>query len=154
MSEILKQKIRDIVERVAQAMNITCQVEVGEELRDGKIRLLAVVRVPDHAHLLLGKNGQNLQALEHLVRTSVAKESPAVSVTIDINDYKRAKASQVLEIARQAVAKVRSTRRAQALAPMSSYERRVVHMELASMPDIITESIGQDPQRRIVVKPL
>ena len=56
--------------------------------------------------------------------------------------------------ARAAVAKVRNTRRAEALAPMSPYERRVVHMELASYSDVITESIGQEPQRRIVVKPL
>ena len=41
---------------------------------------------------------------------------------------------------RQAVARVRSTKKAQALSPMTSYERRVVHMELASMPDIVTES--------------
>lgn len=154
MSETSKQKINDIVAKVGQAMGISCRVDINEESRDGKVRLSAVIQVPDHAHLLIGKNGQNLQALEHLVRAAVSKESPEISVMMDINDYKRSKASQVLEIARQAVAKVRSTRRAQALAPMSSYERRVVHMELASMSDIVTESIGQDPQRRIVVKPL
>jgi spoIIIJ-associated protein len=55
---------------------------------------------------------------------------------------------------RNVVARVRDTRRSQALLPMSSYERRIVHMELASYTDVASESTGEDPHRRVVIKPL
>ena len=70
-----------------------------------------------------------------------------------LNDYKKSKAQYAIELARAALARVRNSQKAEALIPMSAYERRVVHMELASCPDIITESIGEEPQRRIVIKP-
>jgi spoIIIJ-associated protein len=154
MTETQNQTITEIISRATEAMNVSCRIELTEEVRDGKTFITAALSTPDHAHLLIGKNGQNLQALEHLVRVTALKDSPSILVTLDVNDYKKAKASQVVQLARSAVAKVRTTRRAEALAPMSSYERRVVHMELASYSDIVTESIGQEPQRRIVVKPL
>jgi spoIIIJ-associated protein len=154
INENQKQTINAVITRFAEALGVSCRVELGEELREGRTIVTVGLYAPDCAHLLIGKNGQNLQALEHLVRVATIKDSPTTAIVVDVNDYRKAKASQVIELARRAVAKVRSTRRAEALAPMSSYERRVVHMELASVPDIITESIGQDPQRRIVVKPL
>ncbi|OGN34452.1 MAG: hypothetical protein A3I39_03400 [Candidatus Yanofskybacteria bacterium RIFCSPLOWO2_02_FULL_47_9b] len=148
------QRITNVINRVTEAMNVSCRVEFSQEERNGTTIITASLYAPDHAHLLIGKNGQNLQALEHLVRAVSLKDSSATAIMLDVNDYKKSKASQVLELARAAVAKVRNTRRAEALAPMSPYERRVVHMELASYSDVITESIGQEPQRRIVVKPL
>ena len=152
-NESHRKTITDIVNRISEAMNVSCRLEFAEELQADKKFLNVAVYAPDQAHFLIGKNGQNLQALEHLIRAAVLKDSSeAVTIGVDVNDYKKTKSSQIVEMARQAVEKVRNTRRAEALAPMSSYERRVVHMELASMPDIITESIGQEPQRRIVVK--
>jgi len=154
IQETHRNSITSVIQRVAEAMNIPCRVELTEESRNGKDIITAALYAPDHAHLLIGKNGQNLQALEHVLRAATLKDNSSTAIMVDVNDYKKAKASQILEIARNAVAKVRDTRRAEALAPMSPYERRVVHMELASYSDIVTESIGQEPQRRIVVKPL
>ncbi len=77
----------------------------------------------------------------------------AGNIVADVNDYRRSRTSYVVNLAKEAVMRVRSTQKAEALLPMSAYERRIVHMELASCPDIATESIGAEPQRRIVVKP-
>jgi len=154
IQEIHKQRITDIVARLANAINVSYRLELNEEIRSGTTILNASIYAPDNAHLLIGKNGQNLQALEHLIRVATLKDSADTAIMLDVNDYKKTKAFQVLELARNVVAQVRNTRKAHALAPMSSYERRVVHMELASYSDVVTESVGQDPQRRIVVKPL
>ena len=82
------------------------------------------------------------------------KENKDVAgISVDVNDYKRSRASYVIDVAKQAVTKVRNTQKAEVLSPMSAYERRGVHMELASCPDIATESIGDEPNRKIIIKP-
>ncbi len=154
IAENHRQSITNFISRVSEAINVPCRVELGEEERNGRAIITAAVHAPEQAHLLIGKNGQNLQALEHILRAVVLKSGESTALVVDVNDYKKQKSMQVIELARQAVTKVRHTRKAEALAPMSPYERRVVHMELASISDIATESIGQEPHRRIVVKPL
>ena len=149
-------KLIETVQHILGAMSLNCQVELREQVEDdGKEAVHVAIYTPEHARFLIGKNGQNLQSLEHIVRAIFSKGSPEISRTIliDVNDYKKSRASQVLELVRSAVTRVRNTQKAEALMPMSSYERRVVHTELASMPDIATESIGQEPQRRVIIKP-
>ena len=183
IKDLLSKTIKEIV----GFMNIDCRVEFREETevptlsKEGQSRgssisqsnqndsreigkndrgttLIALIYIDDDARFLIGRNGQNLKALESLVRTIFIKNtdketSGFKNIAIDINDYRKAKISILTDIAKQAVARVRNTQKAEALAPMSAYERRIVHMELASYPDIATESIGTEPQRRIVIKP-
>lgn len=150
-----RQVLIDAIKQMVGFMNLDCSVEMHEEEQhDGKT-LLVAVRVPDHARFLIGKNGQTLQALEHVVRAIAARLfSEPQTLVIDINDYKKARAVYIADIAKQIVTRVRSSQRAEALFPMAAYERRVVHMALAEYPDVTTESIGEGDQRRVVVKPL
>ena len=140
---------------MASFMDLQCQVELREELNsDNKIGVVISLYTPDNARFLIGKNGQNLRSFEHLVRSMFLKDSKEISgISVDVNDYKRSRASYAVDLAKQAVQKVRNTQEAEVLSPMPSFERRVVHMELASCPDIATESIGEEPNRRIVIKP-
>lgn len=148
-------RITEAVKKMAGFMGLECQVELREELNsDNKVALVVSLYTPDNARFLIGKNGQNLRALEHLVRSMFMKDNKDISgISVDVNDYKRSRASYVADLAKQAVSRVRNTQKAEVLSPMSAYERRVVHMELASCPDIATESIGEEPQRRIIIKP-
>jgi spoIIIJ-associated protein len=149
-----KNKIKETIKKLAEYMNVSCEVEIKEEVNDKNTVLLVSVYTPENARFLIGKNGQNIKALEHLLRAMLIKEKDILfNLTLDINDYKRSKTAQLIEVAKLAVGRVRNTQRAEALEPMSPYERRIVHMELASFPDITTESIGEEPYRRIVVKP-
>src|SRR3989338_2578242 len=150
----LKEQITETIHKMAGFMEMECQVDVKEEVDDKNNRALLVsVYTPENARFLIGKDGQNLKSLEHIIRAMFIKKMEGLSnIVVDVNDYKKSRSSYVIDIARQAVMRVRSTQKAEALLPMSSYERRIVHMELASYPDIATESIGSDPQRRIVIK--
>lgn len=151
----IKEQLIEAVKKMASFMDLDCQVEAKEE-RDEKNNktLLVSVYTPDNARFLIGKDGQNLKALEQILRAMFLKKIDDIgNIVVDVNDYRRSRAIYVVDLARQVVARVRSTQKAEALLPMSGYERRVVHMELASYPDIATESIGAEPQRRIVVKP-
>jgi len=150
-----KNRLIEIVQRLIQPMNVACDIAVREEKTGDKDAVVVAISAPEDARFLIGKNGQNLQALEHVVRTVFLKEmhDQVLTLFVDVNDYKKSRASHVATLAREAVLRVRNTQRAEALIPMSPYERRIVHMELASISDVTTESIGQEPQRRIVVKP-
>ncbi len=152
-----KAELTDVIKRLVSPMNMECEVVVHEEKHEsGRNIITASVSAPEHGKFLIGKNGQNLQALEHIVRSIFLKahqEHAGATLFVDVNDYKKSRATQVAALAREVVARVRSTQRAEALNPMTPHERRIVHMELASMSDIATESIGQEPQRRIVIKP-
>ena len=148
-----KNNLTETIKRIVSPMNVPCEVLVREEMADNKEVVVASISAPEDAKFLIGKNGQNLQALEHVARGLFLKKNEGITLFVDVNDYKKSRATQVATLAKEAVMRVRNTQRPEALSPMSPYERRIVHMELASVSDITTESIGQEPQRRIVVKP-
>lgn len=149
------QRLVETVQKMADFMNLDCQVQTKEETDDKGIKALVVsVYTPDNARFLIGKNGQNLKSFEQILKAMFLKKIPAFNnIIVDVNDYKKSRANYVIDLAREAVMRVRSGQKAEALIPMSGFERRIVHMELASYPDIATESIGAEPNRRIVIKP-
>ena len=148
-----RERIIATVKKIIGFMNLDCQVEIQEEGGTESKATVVSIYTPDNVRFIIGKNGQNLKAFEHLVRAVVSKNSDNQNIVVDINDYKKSRASFVVDTAKQAVSRVRNTQKAEVLTPMSAYERRIVHMELASYPDVATESIGDEPQRRIVIKP-
>ena len=148
-----KEKVVTTIKKIIGFMNLDCQVELREENGPESKAVVASIYTPDNVRFIIGKNGQNLKAFEHLVRAMLLKNNDGQNIIIDINDYKKSRASFVVDTAKQAVTRVRNTQKAEVLMPMSAYERRIVHMELASYPDVATESIGDEPQRRIVIKP-
>lgn len=144
--------IDDFIRRVADYMQIPCDVSVTSE-EGGLVRV--AVQASDNGRLLIGKNGQNLKALEHIVRVMWLRRNPENrSVVLDVNDYHAERAKELIELVRQTATRVQQTRRSEAFEPMTSYERRIVHTELATYTDLSTESVGQDPLRRVVIKPL
>ena len=135
-------------------MNLPSQVQVRQESRDDVNTILVSLYIPDNVRFLIGKNGETLRALEHVLRLVCARHIPeGHGLMLDVNDYRKSRVLAVVELAKQAVARVRNTQKAEALLPMSAYERRIVHTELASYPDVATESIGEGGQRRVVIKP-
>ena len=144
--------INDFIRRVAEYMQIPCEVSVSSE-EGGSVSV--AVQADDNGRLLIGKNGQNLKALEHVVRVMWMRQNPENrSVIVDVNDYRAERSKELIQLVRETAARVQQTRRSEAFEPMTSYERRLVHTELSTYSDLSTESVGQDPQRRVVIKPL
>lgn len=151
----IKEQLAEAINKMADFMGLECQTEVKEETDDKGVKALLIsIHTPDNARFLIGKNGQNLKSIEHVLRAMFVKKiDGGYNISVDVNDYKKSRSDYVVEVARQVVTRVRSTQKAESMFPMSGYERRIVHMELASCPDIATESIGAEPNRRIVIKP-
>ena len=112
------------------------------------------VRVRGDASMLIGERGVNLAALEHILRKTVQKKyGEDQRFTLDINDYRMRGLEDLKQDVKTAAKEVRRAKREVPLRPMSSFERRIVHLLLDEYPDITTESVGQEPERRVVIKP-
>ncbi|MBI4138160.1 MAG: hypothetical protein HY482_01015 [Candidatus Wildermuthbacteria bacterium] len=104
-------------------------------------------------HLYIGEQGRSLDDIQHIIRALARKHLIGLAlVSVDVNGYKKDREDRVREIARSAADEVALFRAPKELSPMNSGDRRVVHMELASRTDVETESIGEGPERRVVVR--
>ncbi len=153
MTEIETAQLTGLIKDLVERMDVPCEISVEDT--DKTLPLKVHITAPEHGKFLIGKNGQSLSALEHVLRAMWSrKSSVGRTVSVDVNDYRQERITQLVADVRQAATRVRDTQKPEALPPMSSYERRIVHTELASWGDVSTESVGQDAQRRVVIKPL
>ncbi|QQG44881.1 MAG: hypothetical protein HYW89_02605 [Candidatus Sungiibacteriota bacterium] len=112
------------------------------------------IRVRQDSSMLIGERGVNLVAIDHLLKKIIRKKyGEEQKFTLDINDYRIKKLEDLKQDVKNAAREVRLYHREVPLHPMSSFERRIVHLLLAEYPDITTESIGQEPARRVIIKP-
>jgi len=104
--------------------------------------------------ILIGEGGHMLFEIQHLLKAILKKkiEQPFY-IDLDISDYKKKKIEYLKELARETADEVSLTKKEKSLDPMPAYERRVIHMELAEREDVVSESIDQEPERKIVIKP-
>ena len=93
---------------------------------------------------------------ERIAKLALKKIDPTSidNLVLDMNNYRREREHLIAELAKAAARKVLMNKQEVQLPAMNAYERRIVHMELASRPDVKTESAGLGPERHIVVKPI
>lgn len=156
MSEDIKNKIVEITKDLLQRVGFDGEVKL-ENSNDNF--LVVSIESDGDLSMLIGKNGQNLSAFDHMARLLVNKnlagaEGAPVNFIVDVNDYRKSRTNYLVDVARNVAKRVIQARRAEALPPMNAYERRLVHTELASFKELQTESIGQEPRRRVVIKPM
>jgi predicted RNA-binding protein Jag len=119
-------------------------------------RLNVVGDENEHEELgaLIGRKGERLSALQHLVNLMLSRQMGTwTRVLVDVEDYRGRRERQLREIAERAAARVVETGKMLQLEPMPALERRWIHLALKDSPDVATQSIGEEPNRRIVVIP-
>jgi len=152
MNSEQKNTIENFLRQVTEYMQIPCEVAVTAE-EGGTTRV--AIQTSEDGRLLIGKSGQNLKALEHVVRLMLMRQSSEYhTVVVDVNNYRAEQTQKLVEVVHATAARVQQTKRSEAMDPMTSYQRRVVHTELAVYSDLASESVGQEPHRRVVIKPL
>jgi spoIIIJ-associated protein len=104
--------------------------------------------------ILIGERGQTLFEIQHLLKAILKRKiKENFYIDLDINDYKKKKIDYLKEMARSFADEVALTKKEKILFPMPAYERRIIHLELAGRTDVATESIGQEPDRKVVIRP-
>jgi spoIIIJ-associated protein len=119
-------------------------------------RLNVVAQGEDREALgaLIGRKGERLSALQHLVNLMLSKEMGSwTRVLVDVEDYRGRRERQLRELAQRAAARVVETGKMLQLEPMPALERRWIHLTLRDHPDVATQSIGEEPNRRVVLVP-
>jgi spoIIIJ-associated protein len=109
----------------------------------------------DNLGLLVGPKGATLHAIEELVRTVVQRQTDGhgVRIHVDVAGYRAKRRAALADFTRSLADKVLETGRAQALEPMSASDRKVVHDTAAEIDGITTVSEGEDPRRRVILRP-
>ncbi|MBI2587865.1 hypothetical protein HYW30_00995 [Candidatus Azambacteria bacterium] len=100
-----------------------------------------------------GTAGRHLDALERLFRVILSRRSDSPPyVRLDINHYRKEREEWLKILARKVARDVSRKKQSILLKPLAAAERRIIHVELASHPDVITESQGEEP-KRLLIKP-
>ncbi|QCX28998.1 KH domain-containing protein [Nocardioides jishulii] len=103
--------------------------------------------------MLVGRDGEVLEALQELTRLAVYRETGERSrLMLDISGYRATKREELIELAAGLIAQVRETGQKVSLDPMTSFERKVVHDEVTAA-GLVSESEGVEPRRRVVILP-
>ena len=106
--------------------------------------------------VLIGEGGQTLMEVQRLLKLVLQKKIASEArfyIDLDINDYKKKKTDYLKEMAKSTADEVSLIKKEKYLPPMSAYDRRVIHVELAGRQDIVTESVGFEPERMVAIKP-
>lgn len=140
----------DYLEELLDIADIDGDIDI--EVRNGRT-YISIVAEDDAAGLenLVGRDGEVLEALQELTRLAVLSATENRSrLVLDINGYRADRAGDLQKIAEDAIASVKESGKAVALAPMSAYERKIVHDAVADL-GFVSESEGEGAGRHIVV---
>ena len=142
-----------ILETLMGHLGFDARVEVaaGETSR---VNVVAQGDDRDALGALIGRKGERLSALQHLVNLMLSKEMGAwTRVLVDVEDYRGRRERQLRELAERAAARVVETGKMLQLEPMPALERRWIHLTLRDHASVATQSIGEEPNRRVVLVP-
>ena len=142
-----------ILETLMGHLGFDAKVEVaaGETSR---LNVVAQGDDRDALGALIGRKGERLSALQHLVNLMLSKEMGSwTRVLVDVEDYRGRRERQLRELADRAAARVMETGKMLQLEPMPALERRWIHLTLRDHAGVATQSIGEEPNRRVVLVP-
>ena len=140
---------KDIINEITKLMGLTVNLEVRRRDENITIKIFS-----DHNAVLIGKNGYTIQALQTIVRQIIYNEiEKNISIILDVENYKEKKIKNIEYLAKKTAREVAKTKVEAKLDSMNSYERRIVHSILSDDKYVYTESIGEEPNRCVVIKP-
>lgn len=143
--EYVKEFLSDILKKMG--LEVTYESQIRED--QIKIKMYS-----DDNPLLIGHMGKNLAALQTLVRGVIKnKFGKTPYVSLDVENYKDKQLMYLEKTARRIAKEVSQTKIAVELDNMNSYERLIVHNAVADFKDVCTESVGEEPNRHVVIKP-
>ncbi len=120
---------------------------------EGERAVVAVVG--DGLDLLVGARGETLEALQELTRLAVLQKTGVRSrLMLDVGGHRARRRAELRDLAAAVAERVKSAARPEKLKPMTPFERKVVHDLIATIDGVVSESEGEEPQRRVVVLPV
>jgi spoIIIJ-associated protein len=146
-------KAQDFLTSVLDLMKIPSQVKAAEQ--DERLVLEIECDSTDDTQRIIGRRGQVVDALQHLVGKVLVKVrgDKGRIVVVDAGGYRQKHIERLEELARQTAEKCKASGKSVDLSPMPAHDRRIVHMALAAIGGVTTQSEGEGDFRHIVVSP-
>jgi spoIIIJ-associated protein len=142
-----------VVSKLLALMNLQAQVTAnyGESDREGRNPVHVDVR-GDDLGVLIGHRSETLNAFQYIVSLVVSKQVEQwVQIVMDVEGYRSRRERQLRQMARRMAEQAVKTGRRQVLEPMPPNERRLIHLELRDHPKVFTESVGEEPRRKVTI---
>ncbi|HNT91779.1 MAG TPA: RNA-binding cell elongation regulator Jag/EloR [Smithellaceae bacterium] len=142
-------RAKEILEGILQRMSLQCKVVLAETAD----KIVLNIEGSDSG-LLIGKRGQNLDALQYILNKAINKaDNGRKIIMVDSEEYRRRREASLLDLAEKVRQKVKKTRKPVSLGHMSAHDRRIIHLALQEDASLTTKSRGEGEYRKIVVLP-
>jgi len=139
----------DFLEGLLDAMDVDGDITTWIDENGGHIELEG-----QDLDALVGPNGETVDALQELTRLAVLRQTRRrARVFLDVNGYRAHRREQLAVVARAAAEQVLQTREDHEFQPMTPAERKAIHDAVAAIEGARTESLGEEPHRRVVIRP-
>jgi spoIIIJ-associated protein len=154
ITEVAKEALEGLLSRLGVEASVVIEEKPPFEPGSGADEVITINVTGDDLGILIGRRGQSLAALQHIVRLMVAhRMKERVPIVIDVEGYKQRRYEALQALARRMAEQVKERKKPFALEPMPAYERRIIHLALADNPDVTTESTGVGEVRKVVIMP-
>jgi spoIIIJ-associated protein len=143
-------KAKKILEGILLRMNLDCPVTI-EETPD----MIILDIKGDGSGLLIGKRGQNLDAIQYIVNKAISKYADnRKMIVVDTEAYRKRREDSLLALAARLAEKVKKSKKALTVGHMNAHDRRIIHLALQNDESLTTKSRGEGEFRKIVIMPV
>jgi len=151
---VAKEVLENLLARLGVEASVVSEIKPPVEEGAEVSEVINLDVTGDDLGILIGRRGQTLAALQHMVRLIVAHQVKArVPIVIDVEGYKERRYEALRALAQRVAEQVKERKKPFTLEPMPAYERRIIHLALADDPDVTTESTGVGEVRKVVIMP-
>jgi spoIIIJ-associated protein len=150
--QVASDTVRDLLEKMKVHAKVNAYYGLADDIHS-KIPVRVDVRGSDLS-ILIGPRAETLNALQYIAGLIVGKElGHTIPLVVDVEGYRTRREQQLRQLARRMADQAIKTGHRQVLEPMPANERRLIHIELRSNPQVTTESIGEEPRRKVTIVP-
>jgi spoIIIJ-associated protein len=148
---IARETINIILEKMKVNADVKVRLGNGDENR---VQPVLIDIEGNDLSFLIGRKAETINALQYITSLIVDRECGRwVPLQIDVQHYRQRREDELRKLARRIAEQVVGTGRRQVLEPLPPNERRIIHLELRDNPNVETESIGEEPRRKVTVRP-
>lgn len=145
----VKEYLKKIIKSTLKDMGIDVEIEISMNNNVPTYRLFS-----SNDALIIGKDGKNLKALTVVINQILQKEiEQPYKFLLDVSDYQKRSDKHIENLTKKIAKEVKETQIEVKMDRMNSYQRRIVHNILSNNKYVYTESIGEEPNRCVVIKP-
>jgi spoIIIJ-associated protein len=149
MVEADTERAGDFLEGLLDALDVDGDITTWVDEAGGHVDLEG-----SDLDVLVGSNGETLDALQELTRIAVLRQSKRrVRLLLDINGFRSRQRDQLIAVVQETAERVVRSREDHEFQPMTPAERKIVHDAVAAIDGVQTESLGEEPYRRVVIRP-